>query len=44
MGTLRGTGGREKRVKPAWGGRTSRIYRTKSTQVAWGPRIAWTLS
>ena len=28
-------GGREKRVEP------SRIYSTKSTQSAWGPRIAW---
>ena len=39
MGTLRGTGGREKRVKPAWRGITSRIYSTKSTQSAWGPRM-----
>ena len=40
-GTLRGTGGRGKRVKPTWGERNSRIYSTKSTQSAWGPRNAW---
>ena len=36
-----GIRGEGKRVKPAWGGRTSRIYSTKSTQSAWSPRIAW---
>ena len=36
-------GGREN-LRHAWGPRArkpSRIYRTKSTQSAWGPRIAW---
>ena len=46
-------GAREKRVEPVWGkgktrgtcvgqGKNAWDYSTKSTQSAWGPRIAWT--